>query len=405
LLHFAAVIGENAMPSAKKVAAITTVYTKWSHADVIIGKMIEGYLYDGKDKPNLQVVSLYVDQFPKNDMSRKLAKKFDIKICESIEEALTLGGPKLAVDGVVSVGEHGNYPRNDKGQVLYPRRRFFEETTRVFEKCKQTVPVFSDKHLAAAWDDAKWMYDKSRELFVPFLAGSSVPVTWRKPELQLERNCDVTAAVGLGYSSFEAYGFHALEGLQCMLERRRGGETGVRAVTCLIDPAMWKAMDDGKFSKELLEAAIERVPAHAKGDYREKAKGSGVFLIEYRDGLNAAVVMLNGFVLDGDGGAFCFACKLKGDAKPKSTQFYLQQPDPYAHFSNLVKAIESLINTGHAPYPIERTLLTTGVLDALMTSKHEGGKRIETPHLEIKYAPTDWPFATGPIPMAVKREF
>jgi hypothetical protein len=394
------------MPGPKRVAAIVTEYRKWSHADVIVGKILEGYNYDGKEKPDLRLVSMFVDQFPEKEMSRDLAKKYDFKICGTIDEALTLGGKKLVVDGVLIVGEHGKYRTNEKGQILYPRRRFFEETAKVFERCQQSVPVFNDKHLSATWADAKWVYDRSRELFVPFLAGSSVPVTWRKPEVKLPIGCEVAGAVQLGYGPFEGYGFHALEGLQCMVERRKGGETGVKAVTCLQGAAMWKAMDDGKFSKELLEATIERAPAHAKGDYREltrKDKEAGVFLIEYRDGLTAAVAMLNGFLYEGDGGAFCFAGKLKGDEKPRSCQYYLQQPDPFAHFAYLVRAIESMIKTGHAPYPVERTLLTTGILDAVMTSKHEGGKRIETPHLEIKYKPTDWPFATDPIPKAIKR--
>jgi hypothetical protein len=390
----------------KNVAAIVTEYRKWSHADVIVGKILEGYNYDGKEKPDLRLVSMYVDQFPEKEMSRDLAKKYDFKICGTIDEALTLGGKKLAVDGVLIIGEHGKYPTNDKGQIRYPRRRFFEETAKVFERCKQSVPVFNDKHLSATWADAKWVYDKARELFVPFLAGSSVPVTWRKPEVKLPIGCEIAGAVQLGYGPFEGYGFHALEGLQCMVERRKGGEMGVKAVTCLQGDAMWKALDDGKFSKELLEATIERAPAHAKGDYREvcaKTKDAGVFLIEYRDGLTAAVAMLNGFLYEGDGGAFCFAGRLKGDEKPRSCLYYLQQPDPFAHFAYLVKAIESMILTGHAPYPVERTLLTTGILDAVMTSKHEGGKRIETPHLEIKYKPTDWPFATDPIPKGIKR--
>jgi hypothetical protein len=394
------------MPVPKKVAAVITEYRHWSHADVIVGKLLEGYLHDGKEKPNLRVVSMFTDQVPKTDMSRDLAKKHDFKICANIEEALTLGGEKLAVDGVVIIGEHGDYPDNDKGQKLYPRRRFFEETTKVFEKCKLSVPVFSDKHLAATWEDARWMYDRSRELFVPFLAGSSVPVTWRRPELKLAKNCELTGAVQIGYGPFESYGFHALEGLQCIVERRKGGETGVKAVTCVMGPAMWKAMEDGKFSKELLEAAIPRLPATAKGSYRDataKNKEAGVFFIEYADGFSAAVVMLNGFIHEGEGGSFIFAGQIKGEKSPRSCQFYLQEPDPFGHFIYLVKAIDTLINTGHAPYPIERTLLTTGVLDAVMTSKHEGGKRIETPHLAIKYTPTDWPFATDPLPKTFKR--
>ena len=158
---------------------------------------------------------------------------------------------------------------NASGQILYPRRRFFEAVCEVFEKCKRSVPVFNDKHLAATWDDARWMYDQARRLFVPFLAGSSVPVTWRRPELEAAKDCELVEAVQIGYGPFEGYGFHALEGCSVMAERRKGGETGVKAVQCLQGQAMWKALDEGRWSKTLLEAAMALVPAHAKGDYRE----------------------------------------------------------------------------------------------------------------------------------------
>jgi hypothetical protein len=134
-----------------------------------------------------------------------------------------------------------------------------------------------------------------------------------------------------------------------------------------------------------------------------KTEDAGVFLIEYCDGFRAAVVMANGWVHEGDGGAFAFAGRLKGQDKPAATHFYLQQPDPFGHFAYLVKAIDSMMQTGHAPYPVERTLLTTGVLDAVMTSRAEKHRRVETPHLDIKYQPTDWPFATDPVPRPIKR--
>lgn len=391
----------------KPVAAVITEYRRHSHADVIVGKILEGFNYDGGAGPRLQLVSAFIDQFPDKDMSRDLAKKYGFTIYEKIEDALTLGKGKIAVEGVLSIGEHGKYPDNDKGQKLYPRRRFFEEITAAFAKFKKSVPVFNDKHLAATWSDAKWMYDRSRELFVPFLAGSSLPVTWRKPVLKLDKNCEIVEAVAVGYGPFEGYGFHALEALQCMVERRKGGETGVKSVQCVQGEEMWKAMDAGQWSKSLLEAALERVPSHAKADYREatkKAKDAGVFLIQYRDGFKAAVAMMNGYVYEGDGGAFTFACQLKGEEKPRATHFYLQQPDPFAHFSYLVKAIDSMIQTGHPGYPVERTLLTTGILDAVMNSRHDGHKKLDTPHLaEIKYQPTDWPFATDDVPKAIQR--
>jgi hypothetical protein len=390
----------------KPIAAVVTEYRRHSHADVILTKILEGFLLDGGAGPNLHLASVYVDQFPEGDMSRELAKKHGFRIYDTIDAALTLGGKQLAVDGVLCIGEHGKYPTNDKGQILYPRRRFFEEVRKTFERCKKSTPVFNDKHLAATWADAKWMYDKSRELFIPFLAGSSIPVTWRRPPLMLPRGCELTEAVQIGYGPVEAYCFHALEGLQCLAERRRGGETGVNSVECLQGEEMWKALDAGRWSKTLLEAALALVPAHAPGDYRAptaNAKDAGVFLIEYRDGCRAAVAMLNGWVHEGDGGAFVFAGQIKGQNKPVATHFYLQQPDPFAHFAYLLRAIDSLIQTGHSPYPVERTLLTTGVLDAVMTSRAEKNRRVETPHLGIRYQPTDWPSATDPIPKPIKR--
>src|SRR5207237_761450 len=182
-------------------------------------------------------------------------------------------------------GEHGTYPTNKRGQIQYPRRRFLEAVTDVFVKHRRVVPVFSDKHLAYDWANARWMYDRARELMFPLMAGSSIPVTWRRPALRLPRNCELTEAVAVGYGPFEGYGFHALEALQCMAERRRGGETGVRAVTCLQGEEMWRAMDRGVFSRDLLESAMAQVPAHAPGDFRKwtlKNNEAAVFVIEYR---------------------------------------------------------------------------------------------------------------------------
>jgi hypothetical protein len=394
------------MNEPKRVAAVVTEYRRWSHADVIIGKILEGYNHDGKERPRLRVVSMYVDQVPKNDMSRALAKQHKFPIFKSIEGALTLGRKGLNVDGVLLIGEHGRYDRNERGQILYPRRRFFDETAHVFRRTGRSVPVFNDKHLSVSWEDARAMYDQARALFVPFMAGSSLPVTWRRPPLQLPRESEVVEAVQIGYGPFEGYGFHALESLQCLVERRRGGESGVRSVQCLQGEEMWRAMDRGLWSRELLEAAMTRVPAHAKGDYRKltlKNDSAGVFLIEYRDGLRAAVAMMNGWAHEGDGGAFTFACQVRGQKRPLSTAFYLQQPDPFAHFAELVRALDAMIQTGHAVYPVERTLLTTGVLEAVMISKSEQHRRVPTPYLDIRYQPTDWPFATGPVPPRIKR--
>jgi hypothetical protein len=390
----------------KRVAAVVTEYRRNSHADVIIGKILEGYHHDRQSFPNLRLVSMYVDQFPERDMSRALAKQHRFTIHENIEGAITCGGKQVAIDGVIIIGEHGKYPTNARGQVQYPRRRFLEAVSDVFAKHRRVVPVFSDKHLAYNWADARWMYDRARALMFPLMAGSSIPVTWRRPPLRLPRNCELVEAVAVGYGPLEGYGFHALEGLQCMAERRRGGETGVRAIQYLQGEEMWRALDRGVFARDLLESAMAQVPAHVPGDFRKltlKNNNAAVFIIEYRDGFKAAVAMLNGWVSGGGGGGFTFAGRLRGQARPAACQFYLQQSDPFAHFEYLLKAIDAMMQTGHAVYPVERTLLTTGILDAVMISKVEKNRRVETPQLDIRYQPTEWGFACDPLPATIKR--
>jgi hypothetical protein len=389
------------MNPRKKVAAIVTEYRRFSHADVIVGKILEGFDQQGGPGPDLQLVSMYVDQFPEKDMSRDLAPKYGFRIIASIEEALTLGGDRLAVDGVLSIGEHGKYPTNEKGQILYPRRRFFEGIVAAFERCRQVVPVFNDKHLAAVWSDAKWMYDKARELFIPFMAGSSLPVTWRVPPLTLPRGCRLREAVALGYGPTEGYGFHTLEVLQCMVERRQGGETGVSQVQYLSNETMWQVFEDGRVSQETFEAGLATIPGRIPGDYRamcSRDKSAGVFLVDYRDGLRAAAFLLNGCVVEGKSAAFAFAGRLADQDKPAATHFHLQSEPPFGHFGYLLKAIEHMIQTNHPAYPVERTLLTTGILDAGMTSRHLGGQPVPTPHLDIRYEGSDWPHAPGPPP-------
>jgi hypothetical protein len=207
------------------------------------------------------------------------------------------------------------------------------------------------------------------------------------------------------YGFLEAYGFHALEALQCLAERRPGGETGVAAVQCVQGPAMWQTFDQGGWPQAVLEAALAIEPFHSRDDYRavtsDPATDAALFLIEYRDGLKAAVGMLTGWVFEGDGGAMVFAGRLQGQSRLVSTQFILHQAPPYGHFIQLVKAIDFMIQNGQAPWPVERTLLTTGMLDALLTSRAQGGQRIETPQLAISYPAVDWPFATGAMPKPI----
>ena len=206
------------------VAAVVTEYRRNSHADVIVGKILEGFSQDGGAGPSLRLAALYTDQVPKSDLSRDLAKKYKFRIAGSIEEAITLGGARVAVAGVLSIGEHGTYPRNQKGQHEYPRKRFFDEIVKVFRRSGRSVPVFNDKHLSYRWDWAREMVDTSNELRFPLMAGSSVPLAQRRPAMELPRDAVIREAVSIHGGGLESYDFHALEVLQSVVEHRQGRE-------------------------------------------------------------------------------------------------------------------------------------------------------------------------------------
>ena len=369
----------------KRIAAIITEYRPGSHADVVIGKYLEGYKQDDKPPyPRNKIVSMFTEQVPKADMSRERAKKYGVPIYRTVVDALTLGGDKLAVDGVILIGEHGDYPFNDKEQRLYPRFEMFLKITDVFRTSGRAVPVFNDKHLSFNWRQAKRMVEISREMKFPMLAGSSVPVAMRIPSIDAPFGVKQNKAVAISYSGLDIYGFHLLESLQCLTERRRGGETGVKAVQCFERDECWRYMSQNPWVERLFNEALKRSNTRKPGDPKALVKDPSVFVIDYADGLQAAAFLMTGMVED-----FTIAIDLEGKSDPFSVLMNLQNGRPHHHFGCLTKKIEEMFETGKAPYPVERTLLTSGMLDFALESRFQGHKRLETPELaKVRYQTT-----------------
>lgn len=374
-----------------RVAVVMTVCTHRSHAHVILENFLNPYLFNGAvTRPGVEVAAFYVDQFPDGDLARGVSEEFGIPIFPTIAGALCLGGDELAVDGVVLIGEHGDYPVNDKAQRMYPRKRFFDETVAVFRRSGRAVPVFNDKHLSYRWDWAKEMVDVSRELGFPFLAGSSVPLAERRPPLELPAGCVIGEAVSIHGGGVESYDFHALEVLQSMVEARRGGESGIREVRFLDRDALWKAADEGLWDPELARAAMEAETGEPLPSFRGAVEGRfdnrmhGI-LLRYRDGLRAAALSVGGSAI-----RWNFACRLEGESEPRATRFHVGPWQNRNLFRALSHAIQTLIREKRAPYPVERTLLVTGALDAAMDSRVTDGRWVGTPQLAFAYEPVDF---------------
>lgn len=376
----------------KRVAIVATIWHYLSHAQHMGDRFLVGYPFGGKwQRPNVKVVSLYVDQKGERDQSAARANEFGFKVYPTISEALRVGGNHLAVDAVVVIGEHGKYPRNEKGQKLYPRHEFFREIVKVFEADGRAVPVFNDKHLSYSWRKARDMVETSKRLDFPFLAGSSLPVTWRLPPLELPLECEIEEALMIGIGSSDAMDYHSLEALQCMIERRNGGETGVKAVQMIEGDAVWKAGATGRWSHALLEAALARCDTlHGEsqhpqdiannGELARLVKNPSAYFIEHTDGLRTTLLMLNGAI-----GDYTFAARVKGMTELQSTQFFLPRIPNVTYSACLVHKIIEMFETGKAPYPVERTQMASAILDRCLDSKVSGHQRLETPELDIRY--------------------
>lgn len=364
----------------KRVAAVITEYWDICHADVILTKMLDGFRLDGRQYAStIDIVAMYVDKFPSNDLSRAMAAKHGIPIHGSIREALLAGQAEFDLDGIIIIGEHGDYPDNEIGQTLYPRRIFFEECLKVMLEFERIVPVFTDKGFAVVREDIVWMYEQIKRHRIPFMSSSVVPYSPQIPaEKPFPNGAPLHKMFGFCYGPVERYVFHTLEMMQSIAENRAYGESGIRKV---------KAYKDGEAIERLLSADWNGLYRTLGGfiNLRDLDAFPGeiqapVFVeLDYMDGLKSGVLLANPGIA-----TFVSAYQVDEHELAICREFVLQGGKPYIHFGRLVLEIEKFLHTGRPPHPVERSLLTTGALDACMRSLHTG-EAIDTPHLIVSY--------------------
>src|ERR1700677_1653450 len=430
--------GQTPAQKPLRLAILGSVYRHQSQMQVLGDRFLVGSPYEGEWRiPEVTVVSVYVDQFarqaqaapspyqlamtgaklaPSNsakgiagglgrdqhisekpestsDLRKARGQQFGFRLCSNIPEALRCGGDRIAVDAVLAIVEQDDYPSNSKGQALLPNYDFFQQCVQVFEDEKHAVPYFNHKQLSYSFDQAQTMVKTANRVRFPLLAGSSMPVTWRLPDVDIPLGAEVQEVVMAGAG--EGMEWDALEALQCLLERRKGGETGVKAVQFLEGDDVWAAGNAGRWSKDLLSSALSRSDTPlgltvldgrmqdlvASGVLPQLVKDPAAYCIEYVDGTRATLLKLDGGIMD-----FNISARVAGHGLV-STQFFLPPPPNCTDSATLAAKIEHLFKTGSAPYPVERALLTTGVWEACLNSRHKLNQRLETPHLAIRYQP------------------
>ncbi len=358
-----------------------------SHADWIANKLIDGYWWDGAYTPSrVDVVSMYLHQHDESQLAQKVAKAKGIPVYKTVAEAITLGTKELAVDGVVIIAEHGEYATDLKGHWLLPRWWIYNQVVRVFEQSKRSVPVFNDKHLSYNWDETKWMYDKSRELNFPLTGGSSIPLYFRKPEIEIDIDTPIKNSVVIGGTADEGAIFHAIDVLQCFVERRKGGETGVKSVQSIRGPETWKWVENNPWASKLIDSVAKSFDI--KPDTMKQGN-TNMCLVEYNDGTKAAVIGARG-------AGWTYAGEIQGKSEPTVISM-LGWPGPFDqyHASNAQPHwITEMMVTKKEPFNAERLLLSSGITNFYMDSNWENGKyspvgrRLETPFLNIRYKST-----------------
>ena len=420
-------LGQSARPSGQpiRLAVLGSTYHTGSALQQLADRFLVGYPLDGEWRiPAVKVVSLFVDgpirraevaapefgstvtsapaagttssaQTPDADLSAARSKEFGFRLARNIPDALRCGGDKIAVDAVLAIVEQDGYPTNDRGQILLPAYDYFEQCVQVFEEERHALPYFNYRALSFSFRHAQTMTDAAHRLRFPMLGGSSMPLTWRLPDIDIPLGAPVQEAVMVGVGTLQDSGFDALEAMQSMLERRKGGESGVRAVQYLEGDDVWAAGAANRWSSDLLSSALSRSDTPlglsvldgrpqdlvGSGLLPQLVRDPAALCIEYSDGTRATLLLLNGAIRD-----FNIAVRLSGQGNI-STQFLMPPSPNHADTAQLVHTIEQMYITGSTPHATERTLLTTGIAEALFQSRHRLNERIATPHLSVAYKP------------------
>jgi hypothetical protein len=410
--------------SLPRIAVIATTYFPYSHADVIVSRWLEAWPEDKSVGwvPRTQIASLFVDQIPpcdwdklteservrtfnaNIDMARSISRQYGVPLYQTIREALCLGGETLSVDGVLLIGEHGDYPLNERGQKLYPRAEFFDQITAVFRESERVVPLFNDKALSWNSEYSCKMATEIRAMNIPFLGGSSLPISGFSQRFVGEEPPEdafiqeMTLCFGSGP---ESYGFHSLDWANALLENR--SPRGISSIQVYEGEAVWQGLERGDWSRDLFDAMLSQCDLQGSGDFaadcvhatlhRESSRARSEFLLSpvAFTCLHSGGVKVTHLFLKGVTSTFALAlrwCDARGSHLFAARNRCGDVDNALlGHFAQLCTQIQEMVLTGVSPVPLERTLLSslaTSTMMALLWKQTSPDHAIVTPHLCVE---------------------
>lgn len=372
-----------------RIAVVSTSYRALSHTDVIVSRWLHPCATDKKwgwEQARGRMATLFTEQKPFIDLSEEAARLHQVKLCDSIDDALTQGGDELAVDAVILIGEHGTYPTNRYGQKLYPRKELFDQITAVFRRTGRAVPVFSDKHLSWNFEWAKEMVETARELGFPLQAGSTLPLCRWEPEPPADLFQGLEEGVIFFYGPRDAYGYHSIEWMLSVCEKRGAREQGLVRIRTWAGEELKEAWRSGQWNQALaLQAAGDFLEREVRPEEIEKAVDetpeAAAYQFEYADGLKVTHLKLDSLVRKFTG-AFRNQAGTSAAFLPVMGQF----EEFAAHFALLNGCLDEFFSTGKPFMPIERILLSSGATAKVLRSLvDQPGEWVETPELKIEY--------------------
>ena len=260
------------------------------------------------------------------------------------------------------------------------------------EQAAPGAACFIHGTLANSLAGARALTDLARSRQIALLAGTPMAVTWRLPAVPIPKASTIRRAVMVVQGTAPGAELHALDGLLPILEPRAGGESGVRHLQLLEGREVWRAGDRGGWSPRLLAAAISRSNS-PQGDpmldgrtqdlfglglIPKLARSPRAWILTHADGCTSALLVLDGVVND-----FNYAVEL-ADGGVHSAQLFRAPPPAEHHFSLLAAVVEEFLQSGRPAWPIERSLLTAGLLETMSRpgSRRPGG--VATPDLTVR---------------------